>query len=97
VYIAFDDTDSRKAMCTTYIVSEFLRAGKYDLIGLPSLVRLNPNIPYKTRGNGAVRMRIGKGAGKKHFVAEFQEARSIATKDHRKRSTLQKSWRKYTA
>lgn len=71
MYIAFDDTDSRKAMCTTYIVSEFLRAGKYDLIGLPSLVRLNPNIPYKTRGNGAVRMRIGKGAGKKTFCGRI--------------------------
>jgi len=71
MYIAFDDTDSRKAMCTTYLVSEFLRMGKYDLIGIPSLVRLNPNIPYKTRGNGAVRIRVGKGSGKKFFCGRI--------------------------
>ena len=71
MYVAFDDTDSRNAMCTTYLVSEFLSLGKYDLIGFPSLVRLNPNIPYKTRGNGAVRMRVGRGTGKKFFCGRM--------------------------
>ncbi|WP_393971810.1 tRNA(Ile)(2)-agmatinylcytidine synthase [Oxyplasma meridianum] len=71
MYVSFDDTDSRKAMCTTYLVSEFLRRGKYDLIGLPSLVRLNPNIPYKTRGNGAVRIRVGNGSGEKVFCGRI--------------------------
>ena len=71
MYVAFDDTDSRKAMCTTYLVSEFLKTSKYDLIGFPSLVRLNPNIPYKTRGNGSVRIRVGKGSGKKVFCGKI--------------------------
>ena len=65
MYVSFDDTDSRNAMCTTFLVAEIVRAGKYDLIGNPSLVRLNPNIPYKTRGNGAVRLSIGRGTGKR--------------------------------
>lgn len=65
MYISFDDTDSRNAMCTTFLVTELIRTGKYDLIGYPSLVRLNPNIPYKTRGNGAVRVRVGRGTGNK--------------------------------
>ena len=32
----------------------------FDVIGYPRLVRLNPNIPWKTRGNGAISIRIGK-------------------------------------
>ncbi|MCD6387520.1 MAG: hypothetical protein J7L30_04275, partial [Methanophagales archaeon] len=54
--IGIDDTDARKGMCTTYLcavlVSEFREAGLS--VSLPYLVRLNPCIPQKTRGNGAV-------------------------------------------
>lgn len=32
----------------------------YEVIGHPRLVRLNPNIPWKTRGNGALCLRVGK-------------------------------------
>lgn len=32
----------------------------YEIIGYPRLVRLNPNIPWKTRGNGALGLCIGK-------------------------------------
>lgn len=32
----------------------------YEVIGYPRLVRLNPNIPWKTRGNGALCLRVGK-------------------------------------
>lgn len=52
-----DDTDSRLGHCTTHlgyqVVSALLSEGcvfhRY-----PRLVRLNPNIPFKTRGNAAV-------------------------------------------
>jgi tRNA(Ile2)-agmatinylcytidine synthase len=37
---------------------------KYEIIGYPRLVRLNPNIPWKTRGNGALCINIGKPGGK---------------------------------
>jgi len=43
----------------------------YDLIGYPQLVRLNPNIPWKTRGNGAISFKIGKGKGGKTKIGEI--------------------------
>jgi len=35
----------------------------YEIIGYPRLIRLNPNIPWKTRGNGALCLRVGKKGG----------------------------------
>ncbi len=75
VYIGIDDTDSRRGMCTTYLVKvlvEKLKDLGVDLIGPPRLVRLNPNIPWKTRGNGAVCIRVGKGYGEKKVVGEIE-------------------------
>lgn len=59
--IGFDDTDSLRMGCTTYIAA--LLVEKLEDIGLrfidyPHLVRLNPNVPWKTRGNGAVCLRV---------------------------------------
>ncbi|MBQ7978914.1 MAG: DUF1743 domain-containing protein, partial [Candidatus Methanomethylophilaceae archaeon] len=34
----------------------------------PRLVRLNPATPWKTRGNGSLVMRFGKGIGKRRFI-----------------------------
>ncbi len=59
VHIGVDDTDSKKGMCTTYL-GAILRdrlAGFSEVLEL-RLVRLNPNIPWKTRGNGAVALRL---------------------------------------
>jgi tRNA(Ile2)-agmatinylcytidine synthase len=62
--VAVDDTDSGTWMCTTFLATELVRAlGDLDLIGLPRLVRLNPAVPWKTRGNGAVCIRVGRGRG----------------------------------
>ncbi len=66
LYLGFDDTDSPTGMCTTYLALEvvrLLRARGLQLIGFPRLVRLNPNIPWKTRGNGALCLRVGRGRG----------------------------------
>ncbi len=57
VWVGIDDTDSSKGMCTTYLavlVMERIESELGKVIGLPRLIRLNPTIPYKTRGNGAV-------------------------------------------
>jgi len=65
--LAFDDTDSPDGMCTTYLAALVLEElAEYDLIGLPRLVRLNPNIPWKTRGNAAICLSLGyaRGTGK---------------------------------
>jgi tRNA(Ile2)-agmatinylcytidine synthase len=73
VYIGIDDTDSRKGMCTTYLALELVREfqNELDLIGYPRLVRLNPNIPWKTRGNGAVCVRLGTGKGTFENIGEL--------------------------
>ena len=57
VYIGIDDTDSPKGMCTTYAAARALRAVEglgAKAFDYPWLVRLNPNCPYKTRGNAAL-------------------------------------------
>lgn len=58
LHIGIDDTDSPNGMCTTYLGAILYRelSRIAEPLGLPRLIRLNPNIPYKTRGNGAVAM-----------------------------------------
>lgn len=59
LFIGVDDTDSASGMCTTYLLTEIVRELNFPvLFGYPRLVRLNPNIPWKTRGNGALSMSI---------------------------------------
>ena len=60
LHIAFDDTDSRVGRCTTHLafrIVEHLKKMDAKFVDNPLLVRLNPNIPWKTRGNGAVCLR----------------------------------------
>jgi len=69
MFVAVDDTDSMKGNCTTFLATEIIREfSDLDLIGNPRLVRLNPATPWKTRGNGSLVMRFGKGIGKKRFI-----------------------------
>jgi len=61
VHIGMDDIDSPRGGCTTHFASllvEQLSGWGVDWIDYPNLVRLNPNIPYRTRGNGAVSLRF---------------------------------------
>ena len=56
-----DDTDSPSGGCTTYIASLLVErlislGGRF--VEYPHLLRLNPNVPWKTRGNGAVCLRV---------------------------------------
>ena len=71
--LGIDDTDSRTEMCTTYLTIEILKNSNLDLIGFPRLVRLNPNIPLKTRGNAAISLTLGRGEGKKEAVGRIGE------------------------
>ena len=72
MYLGVDDTDSVKGMCTTYLATELIREfSELDLIGNPRLVRLNPNVPWKTRGNGAVSLKFGKGTGKPKIIGQI--------------------------
>ena len=72
MFVAVDDTDSMKGNCTTFLATEIIREfGDLDLIGNPRLVRLNPATPWKTRGNGALVMRFGKGSGPRRFIGNI--------------------------
>lgn len=71
MYIAVDDTDSKNGMCTTYLLTEIIKKSGLDVIGYPSLVRLNPAIRYKTRGNGALFVNLGRGTGKSKFLGKI--------------------------
>ena len=61
MYIGLDDTDSTRKGCTTYIAAllvEKLQKLGVNFMDYPNLIRLNPNVPWKTRGNGALCIRI---------------------------------------
>jgi tRNA(Ile2)-agmatinylcytidine synthase len=61
MHIGLDDTDSTRKGCTTYVAAllvEKLQKLSADFIDYPNLIRLNPNVPWKTRGNGALCLRI---------------------------------------
>ena len=62
VHIGIDDTDSPAGLCTTYLgtlLTYFILEEKeFRLIDYPQLIRLNPNVPFKTRGNGSVCIRV---------------------------------------
>ncbi len=74
MFIAVDDTDSRKGMCTTFLATELIKEFKeFQLLDHPRLVRLNPNVPWKTRGNGAIVLEIGKGEKKKEKLGVIEE------------------------
>lgn len=68
MWLGFDDTDSRFGGCTTFVCYELIHTllkNGYSVIGYPRLIRLNPMVPWKTRGNGAVAFEIGNGVGQK--------------------------------
>ncbi len=61
MHIGLDDTDSTRKGCTTYITAlmvEKLSRLNVKFLDYPNLVRLNPNVPWKTRGNGALALKI---------------------------------------
>jgi len=73
LHIGFDDTDSPRSGCTTYIAA--LLVEKLQKLGVvfndyPNLIRLNPNVPWKTRGNGALCLRITCGKNTADTVFE---------------------------
>lgn len=59
-FVGLDDTDSSTGYCTTYLAYRIAADLRDDLkvLPYPRLVRLNPNIPFKTRGNAAVCLSI---------------------------------------
>ncbi len=61
IHVGMDDIDSPEGGCTTHFASlvvERLSSLGVEWSDYPNLIRLNPNIPYRTRGNGAVAIRF---------------------------------------
>lgn len=87
--IGIDDTDSPQGGCTTYVLTEVIRAAVdvgLDLLGDPRLVRLNPNVPFRTRGNAALAARFGHGRGPVRIVGQLPEG-GIRSYRHGRRPT----------
>jgi tRNA(Ile2)-agmatinylcytidine synthase len=87
LHVGIDDTDSPKGMCTTFLCYEivkFLEKQEIQFMDFPYLIRFNPNIPWKTRGNGAVRLTIRTKNPKKiknkitKFVANYSDTKNGA-------------------
>ncbi len=69
MHIGLDDTDSTKGGCTTYLTAlliERLQKFNVNFVDYPGLIRLNPNVPWKTRGNGALCLRFA-------YKSEFEQ------------------------
>ena len=86
LHVGIDDTDSPKGMCTTFLCYEivkFLEKQEIQFMDFPYLIRFNPNIPWKTRGNGAVRLTIRTKDPKKiknkitQFVANYSDTKMV--------------------
>ena len=61
--VGLDDHDSPVGGCTTHFTTLFIKSVltgelRAKILGLPRLVRLNPVIPWKTRGNAATVVEI---------------------------------------
>ena len=58
--IGIDDTDSPQGMCTTYLGAVLARRliGEHMQVREARLVRLNPNVTWKTRGNAAIMLDV---------------------------------------
>ena len=73
MHIGLDDTDSIKGGCTTYLAAllvEKLARFQAEYIDYRLLIRLNPNVPWKTRGNGSLCLRFNHLGG---FEKEIKE------------------------
>jgi tRNA(Ile2)-agmatinylcytidine synthase len=85
MHVGIDDTDSTKKGCTTYIaclLMEKLEKLKVKFIDFPNLIRLNPNVPWKTRGNGALCLRF------EYFLKLENKIKQITKKIVEKNSDL---------
>ena len=70
--VGIDDTDSRElGMCTTYVADTIARQlrGRGATVGRVLLVRCNPAVEHKTRGNAALAIHVDASVGEAFEVA----------------------------
>jgi tRNA(Ile2)-agmatinylcytidine synthase len=76
VHIGMDDIDSPSGGCTTHFASllvEHLESIGVEWLDYPLLIRLNPAVPYRTRGNGAVGLRLRMDSNSVNSIMEYAE------------------------
>lgn len=82
--IGIDDTDSPRGMCTTYLGA--VLAGRLARAKIAvreaRLVRLNPNVPWKTRGNAAVCL-VADGSAREAFRLACRTVGDLADLAHK--------------
>ncbi len=78
--VGIDDTDSSKGGCTTHLAYRIARDlnSVLTVLPYPRLVRLNPNVPFKTRGNAAVSLLIETASPDRAFEAICAEVTRLA-------------------
>lgn len=94
LHIGLDDSDSPSWGCTTHLAYLIIKRLLNELPGIqfldyPNLVRLNPTVPHKTRGNGAVAIRVLVDEESINRITELleDELSSYITKIHHKPET----------
>ncbi len=74
--LGVDDTDSLEGGCTTYVAVQLALRLEQDLglvlVDHPRLVRLNPINPWKTRGNAALALHLGRPEGVPQRLGEWE-------------------------
>lgn len=75
LHVGLDDIDSQFSGCTTHfayvLVKELVKFVDVEFVDYPNLVRLNPSIPFRTRGNGAVVLRISALDNEEEFITNL--------------------------
>lgn len=80
--VAVDDTDSRDGMCTTYLAARLAdRLARRHAVERRLLVRLNPAVPAKTRGNAACAVHTSAPVGPARRAASDLIETHAATSD----------------
>jgi tRNA(Ile2)-agmatinylcytidine synthase len=81
--VGLDDTDSReRGMCTTYVAARLAeRLRREGHVERLCLVRLNPAVPYKTRGNAALAVHTDVDAERAFDLAREAVAGAAETGD----------------
>ncbi|MDD1719800.1 MAG: tRNA(Ile)(2)-agmatinylcytidine synthase [Methanoregulaceae archaeon] len=77
--IGIDDTDSPEGMCTTYLGAVLAKRLVGEGMGVSEsrLIRLNPNVRYKTRGNAAICLEV-HGDMKRAFALACRTVEELA-------------------
>lgn len=81
--VGIDDTDSSRGFCTTYLAYRIAcdLGPNVEVLAYPRLVRLNPNVPFKTRGNAAVCLEIETSDPVKAFDALVAKVSELSDVD----------------